>query len=313
MSLFLWTCSDDSGSPNPISGGDPGGACACDSDCAQYGNWNAFCFKGVCMLEPNDDCSAQNACPANCGCIELTHEEEIISACTLRCDDPEKKCLGTCDADNLCVPAAGDNCLMGCCTVAEPPIEQPDPPEYPEQEWEEPTCGADIYPCPPYGTRRNRIMADIGFLPANDAAETLAGSDGVLSMKDFYAAEADVIFIFVSADWCPYCTQEAYRLQEVYDSFADDSRGKVMFLGILAEDDGYNPATLAEAEAYATARGWEFPAAPDVNGFAQRYFVQPAYPFHLFINGRTMKIERALHAALTSSEVSDNIEAILND
>jgi thiol-disulfide isomerase/thioredoxin len=156
-------------------------------------------------------------------------------------------------------------------------------------------------------------MANERFLPANQAAVQLAGEDGVLSMKDLYQADAKAIMIFVSASWCPYCGTEANQLDDLYQSYKDDERGKVLFLGVLSQDSGGNPATVSEAEMYASSRGWTFPAVPDVNYVTEQYFLTPAYPFHIFIDGRTMTIEKSLHAALTTSDLSSHIEDLLNN
>ena len=171
----------------------------------------------------------------------------------------------------------------------------------------------DTYPCPPYGTRKKRVIADIGFLPANDAAMSLAGDDGVLSMSDYYGVEARVIVIFVTAGWCPYCGTEANVLNDVYESFADDERGNVMFLGVVSQDGGGYAADIDYAEGYAAGRDWTFPAVPDVNGMANRYFLQQAYPFHIFIDARNMTIQYMNHGALTSADVTNRIDDMLDD
>lgn len=315
--IALTACTDDSGEPYSITGGLTGGACFCDSDCNDLGNWTAFCLKGVCVLEPLAGCASQNAdtaCPIATVCTSWEHEGQEIPICALECNNEiDRKCHVNCNEDGLCLPSELDNCLEGCCSVSDPPVLPYDTPEYPETEWEAPQCGPEIYPCPPYGTRKNRVMADVSFLPANDAAEDLAGDDEILNMKDFYSADARLIVIFVSAGWCDFCGAEAGVLNDVYESFEGDERGKVMFLGVVSQDGDYYYATTTYAKNYASSYGWTFPAVPDVSNVMNQYFLQPAYPFHLIVDGRDMTIRYSMHGALESKDLTNRIEQLLND
>ncbi len=313
----LSACTEDSGEPYSVTGGHTGGVCSCDSDCDDLGDWTAFCFKGICVLESMFDCDSENAdfgCPRGTFCINREHHDGLISMCALECDNnDDRECFGVCDELGICLPGEFDNCLTGCCSIADPPTSSFDYPDYPETEWEAPYCGVETYPCPPYGTRRRRVIADIAFLPANSAAKQLAGDDGILSMRDFYSADARLIVIFVTAGWCPYCTVEANILDGVYKEYRDDDRGKVMFLGVVSQDAQGYYATTDYANNYASARGWTFPAVPDVSNVINQYFLQPAYPLHIIIDGRDMTIQYLQHGALTSNQLKDRIEQLLLD
>jgi len=202
VGLFgLVQCSDDSNKATAVTGGSLGGVCSCDSDCGNYGNWATMCVKGICMVQPTGDCSDAQACPASTTCVALQHDSQTIPVCALPCNDPDLACLGTCDAQGLCMPGDQDSCLMGCCSVADPPGSPAEDPGYPNNQWDPPVCGPDTYPCPPYGVRRGRVMENEVFLPANQEAIGVAGNDGLFTLQDVFARKPKLIMIFAGAGW----------------------------------------------------------------------------------------------------------------
>ncbi len=208
LPMTLWllllggACSDDQEQGLVVSSGVLGSKCTCDSDCAPYGNWATTCFKGICMVQPEGDCGGAGVCPEGTVCVNLAHGDNTFPVCALACEG-ELACHGQCDADGACVPGPGDNCLMGCCTAADPPFGSMEDP-YPDEEWDAPTCGlgpgAD-YPCPPYGKRSGRTIPNLAFMAANDEAVAVAGPDGVLSFSDVFHARPKLIIVFGSAKW----------------------------------------------------------------------------------------------------------------
>jgi len=87
-----------------------------------------------------------------------------------------------------------------------------------------------------------------------------------------------------------------------------------MFLAVVIDTNSPGQAAgVSFAASYANTKNFQFPTVPDVNSYIQRYFTLPAFPFNAFIDARTMTIKRVMHAGLTSSEITTQLEAILND
>ena len=202
VALPVSACSDDSEPSELVGGGTLGSACACDSDCKPFGNWSPMCVKGICMVAPEGDCSAATPCPDGTTCISFQHEGENIAACSAACTNQDLECQGECDPQTgACVPRTDDNCLLGCCTIADPPLPGPEGPDYPDRDWDQPICGGDDYPCPPYGKRVGRVMANEVFLAGNRAADRLGHGEGLVDMRDLYKANHKLIIIMAGAGW----------------------------------------------------------------------------------------------------------------
>ncbi len=202
LGLSATACSDDSGPSQFVGGGTLGSACACDSDCKPFGNWSAMCVKGICMAEPAGDCNSADPCPDGTTCITYEHDGDSIAACSMACANQDLECQGECDPQTgACIPRADDNCLLGCCSVADPPVAGPDGPDYPDNDWDRPICGGSDYPCPPYGKRVGRVMGNEQFLAANQAADRLSHGEGLVDMRDLYFSDHKLIIILAGAGW----------------------------------------------------------------------------------------------------------------
>lgn len=196
-------CSDDTTENVAVASGVLGSRCSCDSDCDSYGDWATACYKGICMVQPQGDCSSPQACPEGTVCVDLPSGDETFPVCALSCDDPDLTCHGQCDPSGACLPGPEDNCFLGCCTAADPPFGGVEDP-YPDETWDPPTCGAEpgaTYPCPPYGSRPSRVIPNLAFMPANAEARAVAGSDGIFTMSDVYQAKPKLVILFGSAKW----------------------------------------------------------------------------------------------------------------
>lgn len=64
-----------------------------------------------------------------------------------------------------------------------------------------PDCGPDYYPCPPYGTGRNDVLASFDLVAANDEARDLADADGTFGLVDLHQTGAKLLFVFLTAGW----------------------------------------------------------------------------------------------------------------
>ncbi|MBN1771569.1 MAG: TlpA family protein disulfide reductase [Deltaproteobacteria bacterium] len=122
-------------------------------------------------------------------------------------------------------------------------------------------CAA--YPCEPYGTSLGSVLEDWSLQAVNPAARAVGGEDDLVDMHDFYAlteahgGTAKALLIYVTSVWCPYCAQEAARLNALYEELHPLG---VEMLGLVL--DGATPgeiATTLAARTYAMRHGWTFP------------------------------------------------------
>lgn len=155
------------------------------------------------------------------------------------------------------------------------------------------------YPCGSTGTRLGNILPDTSYTAVNTAADAYLGSDGLLGMRDLYQANEahggtlKAVLFFVTAVWCPYCAEEADKLNALYEELRDQG---VLLVGIVTDGPTPGrPATATEARTYASRHGWTFPA---VMGDVPSNYWPPedvasgeiGVPLHLFVDAREMRL-----------------------
>ncbi len=96
----------------------PGGACACDADCADDDGRAGYCGFGVCMTKASAACSAEGStaeCGAGSRCWPLFDGD--TGTCWPDCAAHD--CAGECDADGSCAPtqATVDRCDSQCAAI----------------------------------------------------------------------------------------------------------------------------------------------------------------------------------------------------
>ncbi len=162
--------------------------------------------------------------------------------------------------------------------------------------------GADpcwAYPCGTTGTRLGNILPDTSYTSVSAAADEYLGGDGVFDLHDLYQANEahggtlKAILFYVTTVWCPYCGQEAAKLEALYQELRADG---VLLVGIIT--DGATPgrpATAAEGRNYATRYGWTFPAV--IGDIPTNYWPpddvasgEIGVPLHLFVDAREMRL-----------------------
>ena len=155
-------------------------------------------------------------------------------------------------------------------------------------------CTGEDYPCGPYGNTNCEVVEDHAWIPVNEAAYELAGEDGLLTLSDIYADESIVgLLLFGTAGWCTFCEREATWLNEVYADFENvDGRGsRVEMIAVVFETNTPGvPADADFAEAYASRKGFPFPAVADMRGQVLNYFDSEGAPGNILIDTTTMEI-----------------------
>jgi hypothetical protein len=97
--------------PAPPRGVAPGGACACDADCAAPSGFSPLCVEGICMAQGSQRCAASGSsgeCPQGSRCWSGSG----VPICYPDCD--AVSCDGTCDGDGSCVSRSGQDCYASC-------------------------------------------------------------------------------------------------------------------------------------------------------------------------------------------------------
>jgi thiol-disulfide isomerase/thioredoxin len=167
------------------------------------------------------------------------------------------------------------------------------------------------YPDGPYGTALGDVLEQLAFEPATREGLPLAGVDGLLGTCDLYNASVDqggeltgVLFWF-TAGWCPYCGQEAAKLNALYESLKEQG---ILLVGVVTEDELQRPADVGYAAKYAHRYRWTFPAVPGQVG--TQYWPADAVasgeigvPLHLFVDARTMRLYARMSGAPGSVEL----------
>lgn len=180
---------------------------------------------------------------------------------------------------------------------------------FPEPEVGE-VCTDETYPCGPYGHSACEVMEDLSFVPANAAAEALAGDDGIVSLSDIYSDETVAgLLLFGTAGWCGVCNIEASWLNNTYESYQDTSvaGARVEILTVVFQDDLMNPATLEYAEIYARTKNITSPVVADTRGDLLYYFDAASAPGNIYVDINNMKIYR-----IVQGFEAGNSEALLN-
>jgi len=173
-------------------------------------------------------------------------------------------------------------------------------------------CEVEVYPCGTVGTEPCDLIEDLEFIPVNDPARALAGDDGVLALRDVYADDTVAgVLVFGTAGWCQFCSQEGAWLETIYANYQEvNSAGqRVEFIAVVFQDDFGSPATESYAEAYATRRGFTFPAVADPSGGVLRYFDPSGAPGNVFINRDDMLLQGVIQG-FDQEEIEDGLDAL---
>lgn len=185
--------------------------------------------------------------------------------------------------------------------------------------WTEDTCGPDIYPCPPYGTRQFQTVRNIPFLPGNAAAEALL-NEGELSadLAAFYSMRDEgyrILMISATTGWCEVCEAQMDTMPLMVEDFGFLSDNpEVAFLVVVMEDENLDRATLEYSGIYGAAHGMNdlIPVTNDPGGAFSQLMTSSAYPFNIFIDLRDMTIFAYASGLETEELFGQELESLLN-
>jgi hypothetical protein len=164
------------------------------------------------------------------------------------------------------------------------------------------TSGATLqraaYPEGPYGRGVGATIANLSFLGWRDPEQ--AGYDPArleqVRLSDFYnpggtTNDVRVIMLNASAVWCSVCKAEYRHMRDagVYDAYRPKG---VEILGVLFEDNQYNPAKPSDLVIWGGSDGFSvpFPLVLDPGFKIGVYFESDATPMNMLIDATTMQI-----------------------
>jgi len=178
-------------------------------------------------------------------------------------------------------------------------------------------CGPDIYPCPPYGTRRFQTMRDVPFIPVNDAARALADDQERAYFHHFYRLREQgykILLVAYTTGWCTHCAAQMEvtpLMVQQYGSGSADPR--VAFLVVVRENPQLDPATVEYAAEYSAH--YEFdaivPVTNDQGNAFFPYMTSVGYPFNFFVRLDDMTILDYASAVETPQTFSAELDRVL--
>jgi hypothetical protein len=200
-----------------------------------------------------------------------------------RCDPgavTECGCVGGGSGTQTC----GDDGILAACTGCPTHTNDPAPA----------TCGPGIYPCGPYGYAAGTIIENLEFVGKRDdnASGFTEATDQaiVMQLSDVVADPAiQVLMIDICPVWCGPCNLDQPGLVQMYNDYKPG--GHVEFYAVLPQDvvPG-NPADLQDLDRWGGRYRLPYPIGIDPTQKTNPYNPIAAYPAHVVIRTRDMKI-----------------------
>jgi len=157
-----------------------------------------------------------------------------------------------------------------------------------------PPCGADTYPCPPYGTVPNTVLEDLtftGWIDENGNGDLEDENYREWGLDYFYQlgldGEAKFMMLNASAGWCSVCRAETRTLPQLQTDYKDKG---FRLAQIIFEDNSYNPADKTFVTAWRDTYNLNFPLGLDAAFKTGRYFDYAATPANFIIALKDMTV-----------------------
>jgi hypothetical protein len=155
-------------------------------------------------------------------------------------------------------------------------------------------CGADTYPCPPYGTVPNTVMEDLtftGWIDENGNGDLSDETYREWGLDYYYqlgqSGDAKFLLLNASAGWCSVCRAETRTLPQLQTDFKDKG---IRLAQIIFEDNSYNPATKDFVTQWRDSYHLNFSLGLDASFKMGRYFDVAATPANFIIALKDMTI-----------------------
>lgn len=171
------------------------------------------------------------------------------------------------------------------------------------------------YAIGPHGELMGDVIENLGFDPANTAAQAIAGDDNRLTFSDFWALNEQHggsmvgLLVVGVAGWCAVCATEAPDLEAIYQEYVD--RG-IMLLGLVVQDNHGDPSDVADAASYAARYDWTFPTvAGELDDAYWQTYEGGSLPINLFIDLRSMRLSGRMEGPPTAKLIRGALEELV--
>jgi thiol-disulfide isomerase/thioredoxin len=178
-------------------------------------------------------------------------------------------------------------------------------------------CGPDIYPCPPYGTRRYQTVRDLPFLAVNAAAKALAGGADLAYFRHFHRLKEQgykILLVAYTTGWCTHCRAQMEITPLMAAQYGAGSQNpRVAFLVVVRENPQLDPATVEYAAEYSAHYGLDavVPVTNDQGNAFFPYMTSVGYPFNFFVRLDDMTILDYASAVETPQTFSAELDRVL--
>jgi len=158
----------------------------------------------------------------------------------------------------------------------------------------DPISSAAAYPSGPYGVAVGDVLQDATFFGYKNAEASVSGELESFSLSDFYDPDGekgiDLIYVSISAAWCPPCQAEAKALPEMIESLAKDGLGVAFFQDLYEGGEVGAPGTQRDLDRWLKRYQLPFPVVIDPKAKMNAYFDRNSIPYSLVVDAKTMKI-----------------------
>lgn len=178
-------------------------------------------------------------------------------------------------------------------------------------------CGPDVYPCPPYGTRRYQTLRDVPFIAVNNAARAIAGGADLGYFHHFYQLRSQgykILLVSYTTGWCTHCRAQMEVTPLMVDQYGSGNTDpRVAFLVVVRENEQLDPATVEYAAGYSSHYGLDdvVPVTNDQGNAFFPYMTSVGYPFNFFVRLDDMTILDYASAVETPQTFSDELDRVL--
>ena len=187
----------------------------------------------------------------------------------------------------------------------------------PENAFLQEQCGPDIYPCPPYGTRRFQTVRDVPFIAVNAAAKALAGGADRGYFHHFYQLRSQgykILLVAYTTGWCTHCEAQMEVTPLMAQQYGPGSASpRVAFLVVVRENPQLDPATVEYAAEYSAHYELDdvVPVTNDQGNAFFPYMTSVGYPFNFFIRLDDMTIVDYASAVESPETFSAELDRVL--
>ena len=177
-------------------------------------------------------------------------------------------------------------------------------------------CDGGAYPCGPYGGDRGDVVADAIFsayldpghlCKANTALKPDLTALRPVALSHWHRGDAScpekrrrLLWINLSAGWCPSCANEVSKLQARFVQGKLDPRVAVLDVVLETKTRG-QPATAAFLQTWIKANGLTFAAALDPGAAMKRYLSANDLPAAMLVDLQDMTLVYKATGAQTAT------------